>query len=108
MEQHYVENNKCQRPEDSETEAPVTEVINSSNFYNHVGDNKYYGRFLAFFQQEMRTKPWENTINRHLFEGDELAEELLTRLFTREATLLPLISSTNPSSSPTHSSRLWS
>jgi hypothetical protein len=62
------------------------EVIDSGNFRSHVGDSRYYGRFLEFFQQEMKTKSCETAINRYLFEGDELAEKLVTRPFTREPT----------------------
>lgn len=51
-----------------------------------MGDSRYYGRFLEFFQQEVKTKPCETSINRYLFEGYKLAEELVTRLFTRKAT----------------------
>jgi hypothetical protein len=48
-----------------------------------VGD-KYYSRFLTFIQEEMKTKSWKAIINRYLFEGDDLAEDPIIRLFTRE------------------------
>jgi hypothetical protein len=61
--------------------APITNVINISNFGNHVGYKEYYSRFLAFFEEEVRIKRWDAVIIRYLLEGDALAEDLITRQF---------------------------
>jgi hypothetical protein len=49
----------------------------------HLGNEKHYPDFLAFFQREIeRLGGWQQALNEHLFKaGDPRAEDLLARMF---------------------------
>ena len=47
----------------------------------YLADEKYYHDFLVFFQEEMDKKGWENVLNEYLFRGDEIADDMLVRMY---------------------------
>jgi len=50
-------------------------------YKTYLGDEKYYRDFLVFFQEEMDKKGWENVLNEYLFKGDEIADDMLVRMY---------------------------
>lgn len=50
-------------------------------YKTYLGDEKYYHDFLVFFQEEMDKKGWENVLNEYLFKGDEIADDMLVRMY---------------------------
>ena len=50
-------------------------------YKTNLGDEKYYHDFLVFFQEEMDKKGWENVLNEYLFKGDEIADDMLVRMY---------------------------
>lgn len=61
---------------------PAEDPLDDLNiFRSYVGQHERYGDFVRFFTAEVARQGVEKTVNRYLFAGDELADDLLARLF---------------------------
>jgi hypothetical protein len=52
-----------------------------SRFKAYLGKEKYYHDFLVFFQQEIDSKGWQDTLQEYLFAETEHADDLLVRMY---------------------------
>ncbi|KAA8643044.1 questin oxidase family protein [Aspergillus tanneri] len=77
----YNKDKSYQRPALPADQTVIQSLYDKAEFQKCLGRHKNYPNFLAYFQQEMERKGVENVINEYLFSGDELAENLLSRLF---------------------------
>jgi hypothetical protein len=50
-------------------------------FQTYLGQEKYYHDFLVFFQQEINSKGWQETLKEHLFAETEHADDMLVRMY---------------------------
>lgn len=62
----------------------VQDLHNPSKYHDYLGNEKYYPDFLLFFQQEIDKKGWEAVINEYVLRGDELADDMLARMYAGE------------------------
>jgi hypothetical protein len=53
----------------------------SERFKTYLGQEDYYHDFLVFFQQEIESKGWQDTLQEHLFAETEHADDMLVRLY---------------------------
>ncbi|PWY79642.1 hypA-like protein [Aspergillus heteromorphus CBS 117.55] len=77
----YASNKSYQRPALPVDNAVVRSLHDKEHFGKCLGREKHYSNFLAFFQQEIDEKGVEKVLNEHLFSGDEIAEDMLERMF---------------------------
>lgn len=59
----------------------VQDIYDHSKFHDYLGDEKYYHDFLIFFQQEIDKRGWEEVINEYVLKRDDLADDMLARMF---------------------------
>lgn len=50
-------------------------------YLKYVGQHMHYPEFLDFFEREIAQKGVQETVNRYVFAGDEIAEDMFGRLF---------------------------
>ncbi|KAH7232170.1 uncharacterized protein BKA55DRAFT_695596 [Fusarium redolens] len=82
IEWHFNNNTGYQRDQ-PEIAAELSDSLSDiSNFKRHLGDPKEYRNFLLFFRREMERDGYEKAVNRFLFGGDALSNEIFARLFT--------------------------
>ena len=62
----------------------VQDLHDRSKYHDYLGNEKYYPDFLVFFQQEIDKKGWEAVINEYVLMGDELADDMLARMYAGE------------------------
>jgi hypothetical protein len=91
IEWHFNNNTGYQRDQ-PETAAELSDSLSDiSNFKRHLGDPKEYRNFLLFFRREMERDGYEKAVNRFLFGGDALSNEIFARLFTGSYTPRPSV-----------------
>jgi hypothetical protein len=61
-------------------------MYDKTQFQQHLGKEKNFPNYLAFFQQEIEKKGVADVLNEYLFSGSECAETMLARLFGGEWT----------------------
>jgi hypothetical protein len=70
-----------QRPAEILKESIVNDLHKPERFKTYLGQEDYYHDFLVFFQQEIDSKGWQNTLQEHLFAETEHADDMLVRLY---------------------------
>ena len=78
----YDREAKRQRPALPHDENIIESFSDKEAFMRHFYEEAQYPNYLAFFQREIEAKGVADMINEYLFSGDELAESLLSRLFS--------------------------
>jgi hypothetical protein len=53
----------------------------TSSFQEHLGKERNYPNYLAFFQQELDAKGVGEVLREYVFAGDQRAENMISRLF---------------------------
>lgn len=81
IEKAYNNNTNYQRPVKPVKEKVVQDLSNPENFKKYLGKEQYYHEFLIFFQDEMEKKGWEKTLEEYMFASDELADDILGRMY---------------------------
>lgn len=81
IQKAYNDNVGYQRPLKPLDGAILTELHNLEKFSSCLGKEKYYHDFMVFFQEEMARSGWQEVVNRYLFAGDEVADDMLARVF---------------------------
>jgi len=88
IERAYKTNASYQRPAEPVKKSEVQDMSNPEHFKQYLGKEKYYHDFLAFFQEEMESKGWENVLNEYVFAGDERADDLLGRMYAGKLSVI--------------------
>lgn len=81
IEEQYKHNVSYQRGKGEVEERVLADLTTPENFKKYLGNQKYYPDFLVFFQDQIEEKGWENVLNQYIFAGDELADDMLGRLY---------------------------
>lgn len=77
----YEREDKRQRPAFPRNEKFIASFADKDEFMKHMFQEEHYSNYLAFFQREIATKGVPATLKAYLFNGDKLAESLLSRIF---------------------------
>lgn len=65
--------------------ASVSVKLRDLDFFNEcLGNPKFYGDFLKFFQDEIAEKGVQDVVNEYAFKGDERADSVLARMHSGE------------------------
>jgi hypothetical protein len=81
LQSRYDDNKTYQRELLPTEDKIVKEMLNQANLKQFRGQDKYYPDFLAYYQSQINVLGVEKCVNEALFSRDELAEDLLARLF---------------------------
>ena len=81
IQKAYDQSAEYQRVRKPADEGVVKAMADRTKFKGFLGDEKQYSNFLAYFQREIDEKGVGDTVNEHLFAGDEHADDMLARLF---------------------------
>lgn len=82
LEQAYKLAMDSQRPSRPPNVQRVLDFQDPAKFKQCVGQGIYYDDYFAFFQKEIVEHGVPNTVNKFLFEGDGMAEDMLRRFFS--------------------------
>ncbi|KAB8258730.1 hypothetical protein BDV32DRAFT_125450 [Aspergillus pseudonomiae] len=77
----YERNKSYQRPALPANDSVVQSLYDQARFKECLGKRNNYPNFLEFFQREIETKGVESVIKQYVFAGDDIAEDMLVRLF---------------------------
>ncbi|KAF2098681.1 hypothetical protein NA57DRAFT_39590 [Rhizodiscina lignyota] len=62
--------------------AQVSQKLNDpEQFKNRMGQGEFYDDFMKFFSEELAANGVQDTVNKFIFRGDDLADDMLARLF---------------------------
>ncbi|KAI9685040.1 MAG: hypothetical protein M1822_005432 [Bathelium mastoideum] len=81
LAKQYESDKSYQRPKPEADELVVERLRDRENWSQYLGNGKYYGDFLEFFQREIAAKGWEQVLMEYLFAQDENAKDLLLRMY---------------------------
>ncbi len=84
LQKQYDDNKSYQRPTLPLETRVVQDLNDHSKYHDYLENEKYYPDFLVFFQQEIDKKGWEAVINEYVLKGDELADDMLARMYAGE------------------------
>jgi hypothetical protein len=85
IEHYYLNNRRYQRTQSDGLEGKLNgESESIEGFKSHLRGEKQYRKYLSIFQKEVSTEGWELVVQRYLFHGDELGDDLLETLFARK------------------------
>lgn len=59
----------------------VNDMHKADKFESYLGDERYYFDWLAYYQAQIDKLGWQGTLNKHVFAGDEHADDMLVRMF---------------------------
>ncbi|KAI1342222.1 HypA protein [Xylariaceae sp. FL0016] len=79
--QGYDDNKGYQRAMYKVHEDQIAELKDWEKAKAKMGKEEHYSDFLAFFQQEIDHKGWEEVLNEYMFKGDDRSEDMLIRMF---------------------------
>jgi hypothetical protein len=82
LDRHYLKNKSYQLPLSDQKETIIGSLSNYETFRKYQGDNRHYLAFLNLFRSEIERLGYKAVLNRYLFEGDELAHDMLDRFST--------------------------
>ncbi|OJD33030.1 uncharacterized protein BKCO1_3400021 [Diplodia corticola] len=77
----YDANRTYQRPPVAVHPRVAADLSSRSTFAAHLGDEAYYGDYLAHFSAELEAKGVRAVLSEYLFARDERADDLLVRTF---------------------------
>ncbi|EAW14773.1 questin oxidase family protein [Aspergillus clavatus NRRL 1] len=77
----YERDKRYQRSVLPTDDGVVQAFQDKAQFRQHLGKEKHYPNYLAFFQQEIDKRGVGDVLNEYLFSGTENAENMLSRLF---------------------------
>ena len=80
LQKQYNNNTAYQRPPVPINDAVIQDLEDPSKFSKYLGDETHYRDYLSFFKSLLDQHGYEKVLNDYLFKGDELAEDMLTRL----------------------------
>ena len=65
-------------------EALIQKLSDERYFLSLLGNDTYFNDYTVFFLREFEKDGWQTVVNRYLFSGTTVAEELLVGLFAGE------------------------
>ena len=72
--------------------ASVSVKLKDLDFFNEcLGNPKYYGDYLKFFQDEIAERGVQDVVNEYAFKGDERADSVLARMHSGEDSRLLIV-----------------
>ncbi len=80
IQQAFENNKNYQRPIEAGDESGQLE-INENNFSSALGYHEYYRAWLAYFQEEIEKKGWQDVLKEYLFSRTARADDMLGRMF---------------------------
>ncbi|KAF2267272.1 hypothetical protein CC78DRAFT_531046 [Lojkania enalia] len=81
LKKGYKENLSYQRRMEPLEQSVVKDMHELDRYKTYLGNGEYYHEFLAFYQEEIAKKGWQNVLNEYVFKGDERADDMLCRMF---------------------------
>lgn len=81
LQEAYDHNQSYQRPAFTPSSANVAELHDVDKFRSHLGPEKHYSDFLVFFKEEIEKSSWQAVLQKYVFAGDELADDMLVRMY---------------------------
>jgi hypothetical protein len=81
LQRHFESNESYQRALDSYDQATVTKMQDPATFVEFLGKEGHYKNFLQFFRNEIESSGWQAVVNKFVFSNDEVATEMLPRVF---------------------------
>jgi hypothetical protein len=81
LQHHFQSNESYQRALDSYDQDTVTKMQDSAAFTKFLGDERHYKNFLQFFRIEIEKSGWQAVVNKFILSNDEVASEMLPRVF---------------------------
>ncbi|KAI1147522.1 HypA protein [Nemania diffusa] len=81
IQQGYDDNANYQRTPYQAHPDKVKELKDFDKAKEKLGKEEYYTDFLAFYQNEIDEKGWQDVLSEYLFKGDERSEDMLFRMF---------------------------
>ena len=81
IQKAYDINASYQRPPEPTDKEVIVKMRESATFKKHLGDEFHYPNYLAFFQNEISKKGYQEVIKEYLLAGDDRADDFLGRLY---------------------------
>ena len=81
LQRHFDNNKSYQKPMEKPDDSVVSNMQDPAKFKSFLGKEQYYHDFLVFFQGEMEKSSWQEVLQKHVFAGDERADDMLARMF---------------------------
>lgn len=69
MQRHYDNHKSYQRPFEPVDSAIAKDLHDVNRFCDHLADEKRYGDYLAYFEEEIDERGYPSVINEYLFGG---------------------------------------
>ena len=64
--------------------AVLADLHDPEKFNKYLGNDKYYHEYLVFFETEIDKKGYQAVIKEYCLQGDERANDMLSRLHAGE------------------------
>ncbi|KAF2021128.1 hypothetical protein BU24DRAFT_457136 [Aaosphaeria arxii CBS 175.79] len=78
----YTNNASYQRPVLPTSTSTLPSLHDPATFSSHLGSERHYATFLAFFQREIAARGWQSVLNSYVFQDDDpRADDMLVRMF---------------------------
>ncbi|KAF5867126.1 hypothetical protein ETB97_004046 [Aspergillus alliaceus] len=77
----YERDKSYQKPVLPTNESVIQSLYDQAQFKDSLGNREDYPNFLEFFQREIEKKGVEDTVNQYVFAEDDIAQDMLARLF---------------------------
>jgi hypothetical protein len=81
IEKQYKRNAEYQRALEPVNESNIRKMRDPEQFKEFLGCGQRYHDFLVFFQRELEENGIDAVLQKYLFSGTALADDLLVRLF---------------------------
>ncbi|KAK3699520.1 hypothetical protein LTR37_016389 [Vermiconidia calcicola] len=81
IQKSYEKNVTYQRQGPSVDESVLRDMGDSTEYKKHLGTGDNYHTLLKFFENEIDSFGWENALQKHVFAGDERADDMLVRMY---------------------------
>jgi hypothetical protein len=82
IQKGYDVNQSYQRPAITPKSTIIDKLHDVETFTKYLGPEKHYPDFLEFFQKEIETLGWQETLQKYVFAGDERADDMLVRMYS--------------------------
>lgn len=81
LQRHFDSNESYQRPQGTFDQAVVTKMQDPTTFISYLGDQRQYKNFLQFFRTKIDEMGWQDTLNKYVFDDNEVANKMLPLVF---------------------------
>ena len=81
LQKAYDANAHYQRKPYTVDQLIIEELNDPARFLSYLGPEKHYNNFLEFFKTKIEQHGWQQVLQKYMFAGDEVAEDMLVRMF---------------------------